>query len=143
MKHFLFSGNESPEEIRRILLDNAEGSERKTFTKKLSQQELTELREQYAENNVEIGRHNDILNEAKKVHKEATAPLKEDAVEMLKAIKTKHREIVGEVFKLANHESGFMEYVDTNGDIVETRRLTEQEKQSSIFSINRGRAVNE
>ena len=90
MKHYLFNGQESPEEMQRILLDNCEGTETMTYTKPLTESELSEHRETYVNNNLEIAEHNDDLKAAKELFKENVGPLKAANKTTLKTLKTRH-----------------------------------------------------
>ena len=141
MKHFLFNGNESPDEIKRILLDNCEGVEDMTFTEQLSEEQLAELREVHTDNCIEIGKHNEVLKEAKDAHKEAVKPLSTDNKDILKTLRTRHKEINGKVYRLANLDNGMMEYVNEKGHVVSSRRLKPEEKQTRVFPLQK--AVNE
>jgi hypothetical protein len=132
--HYLFSGNETPDEIKRILLENCEGTETMQYTKKLSEDELAGFREGYVNNNLEMAGHVEELQAAKDHFKTVTKPLKEDSKLMLRVLKTRHLEITGTCYKLPNFDTGMMEYVSDTGEIVSTRRLLPEEKQGSMIA---------
>lgn len=141
MKHFLFSGNESPEEVQRILIDHAEGSESMQIQRLLTEDELIELREEFVNNNLDIKRENEVLANAKKVHKDAIKPMVTSNKEILSTLNSKHKEVNEKVYRLPNFETGFMEYVNLSGEVVFTRRLKPEEKQGRVFPM--AKAVNE
>lgn len=141
MRHFLFNGTESPDEIKRILADNSDGRETMTYPKQLTEGELTALRENLADNHIEIGKANDELAEAKKEHKDFVKPLQVENKEILKTLKTRYQEVTENVYKLPNHVSGMMEFVNEKGDIVGSRKLRPEERQGNVFSMSR--AANE
>lgn len=141
MKHYLFSGNESPDEIRRILADNSEGKEGYTYAKTLTEDELTAMREDYTDNQLAISHLDDTLAEARKNHKDAVKPLKDTNKVALKTLKTKFIEVEESVWKMPNHETGFLEFVNDAGEVVGSRKLRPDEKQGNVFNL--GRAVNE
>ncbi|WP_153799045.1 hypothetical protein [Foetidibacter luteolus] len=143
MKHFLANGEHTPDEIRQILEDNSDGWEKKTYTRQLTAEEITDLKDSNATIDIEQARLTEVLNEAKRVYKDAMSPLIEEKKEALKAIRTKHREVTGTVYKLPNYESGMMELVDETGEIIETRRLLPNEKQGRMFIMDGARAVNQ
>ena len=133
MKHYLFNGGETPDEIKRILLDNDASIEQKTYTKQLTETELVDFREGYVNNNLEMAEHNEELQAAKEAYKAATKPLKADSKVMLKVLKSRHIEVTGTVYGMANFDTGMMEFINEQGDVVETRRLKAEEKQGSLL----------
>lgn len=142
MKHFLFNGSETPEEIKAILLDHCEGRETMAYTKQLTNEELADFREGYVDNTLDIGAEKEVLDAAKDAYKVAVKPLKEAAKTMLKVLKTRHIEITGDVYKVPNHTTGFMDFVNDAGTVVLSRRLKPDEKQGSILRAL-PKAVNE
>lgn len=133
MRHYFFNGQETPEEIVRILLDNCEGVEQMQYTKKLTEPELAQERENYVDNNIEIGQHNDELQAAKDLHKERVKPLKAENKAALKTLKSKHSEVTGRVFRVPNFDTKMMEFVNEEGTVVHERRLKPDENQTSIL----------
>lgn len=141
MKHFLFSGDETPDEIRRILVDNSDGQEQRTYTRPLTEQELIDLRNEYVETNLTVRQKQDELNEAKERYKVATKELIANNRINLQVLKTKHKEVKGTVYMLPNHDTGMMEFVNESGLVIETRRLKDAELNRKIFPMRK--AVNE
>lgn len=140
-KHFFFSGNEDPDEIKRILIDNAEGVETMKVQERLTEDELISYREQLAEDSLSIGNHDDLLTLAKTEHKAAVKPLKLEIKTILTVLKSQHKETEQSVYRLPNFETGMMEYVNLKGQIVSIRRLRAEEKQGRVFGLKK--AVNE
>lgn len=139
-QHYLFSGNETPEQIRQILTDNCEGTDEMTYTKQLTEDELNVHRENYVAANLGIATANDELKTVKERHKLIVKPLKKESAELLRTLKSRHEEVEGKVYLLADHKAGIMEYVNLEGLVVHTRRLKPEEKQGRMFIA---KAVNE
>lgn len=137
MKHYLLSGSETKEEITRILTENCEGVESRDYLKHLAEDELADLKTEYVDNNLELKSLNDELKAAKDLHKLKAKPFIDDNKELLNVMKTRHREIHGKVWRIANHDSGMMEFVNDEGQVIETRRLKPDEKQTRMFPINK------
>lgn len=137
MRHFLFNGNESPEEIKRVLVDNAEGTETMTVQKRLTEDELVSIREQLAEDSLQIVKQDEILEVAKTEHKAAVKPLRLEIKTILSTLKSQHKESEEIVYRMPNFENGMMEYVNLEGVVVSTRRLKPEEKQGNVFSMQR------
>ena len=142
MRHFLFNGQETPEEIRRILGENSEGKEDVTYPKYLTEEELTQVREAYTNRLVEVEEFDEELATAKKVHKDAVAPLKAENKEDLRTLRKKYKEVNESVWKMQDFKGGMIELVNDRGEVVSSRRMKPEEKQGNVFNM-RARAVNE
>jgi hypothetical protein len=143
MKHILFNGTESPDEIKRILIDNCEGVEEKTYTKRLTEDELQEKNQQFIDANINIDKADETLSQAKHEHKSIVKPLKDERKHLLRTVKTKHEEITGPLYRLANHADGMIDYVDLSGNIIESRRMKPEEKQGRMFVASNNRTGTE
>lgn len=137
MKHFLFSGNESPEEIKRILLDNCSGRDTTTFHRRLTEDEIKERSELLVDNMLSVSKADQELADAKEEHKNTVKPLLAANKTLLHELKSKHAEVEGTLYLLPNFESGMMEFVDENGDIIHTRKLKPDERQGNIIHMAR------
>lgn len=120
-----------------MLAENSEGKESYTYSKHLSELELQDLRENYTEKQIEIMKHDEALQAAKDAHKAATKLLKNEASANIRSLRLKAIEVEEEVWRMPNHESGFMEYVNDQGEVVGTRRLKPDEKQGNVFNMRR------
>jgi len=141
MKHYLFSGKETADEIRQILVDNCEGVEDMEVQKRLTEEELTELAKDFADNNVELGKHTEALYAAKTVYKEAIKPIQSENKDIIASFKSKYKTVNEKVYRMANHESGMMEFVNLEGEVVSTRKLKPEERQGRLTPMHR--AVNQ
>lgn len=136
-QHYLFSGNETSEEIRQILVDNCEGTEDMTYSRQLTEDELNIARETYVSNNLDIASCDDELKAAKAYHKAKIKPLKEEAADLLKTLKSRYQEVKEKVYKLPDHKAGMMEYVNLEGVVVHSRRLKPEERQGRMFPVGK------
>lgn len=133
MKHPFFSGNEPPDEIKRILVDNAEGMETMTVQERLNEDELNAFREQLSENMLAIGKQDELLELAKTEHKASVKPLKLEVKNILSILKSEHKQSEQPVYRMPNFDTGMMEFVNLEGNVVSTRRLKPEEKQGTVF----------
>lgn len=140
-KHYLFFGNETPDDIKQILVDNCEGMEEMTYSKQLTDEELDQARETFVNNSLEIQVHDNILDEAREVHKANIKPLKKEAAILLNTLKTRYKEVEEKVYCIADHKAGIMEYVNLEGVVIHSRRLKPEERQGKMFPI--AKVVNE
>nr|WP_293837520.1 hypothetical protein [uncultured Arsenicibacter sp.] len=107
--------------------------------RKLTKEEIAELRARNAEIDITIQRRDEALKEAKDEHKAETKPLKEEKKIRLRDIRNGYIEESVEVMANADTENWKMEYISTeDGSVVESREMTPSEKaqyrQMSIFN---------
>ncbi len=124
-----------------ILQENAQKIEVTTYQKNLTDDELAVKREDLAENHIKLDQFEDEFSEVKQNFKLKVKPLKNANKVILAEIKTKQTSVDGTLFHMANHEDGMMEIYDQEGILISSRRLRPEERQGSIFSINK--AVNQ
>lgn len=120
-----------------VLRDTADSIENTTYLKPLSQDELDIKREEYFENQIKLTAFSDELSEIKSSYKDKTKPLHEANRTLLQEVRTRQTEIVGTLFHMANHETGFMETYNEKTELISTRRLRPDEKQKNIFSLSK------
>lgn len=133
----LFMPDVTPQERLRIMQENAAKVEEKTYQKVLSPDELAARREDLADNCIKLNQFEDELKEVKDEFKLKMDPLKALNKTLLTEIKTKQSSIEGTLYHIPNHEGGMMETFDSEGLLVESRRLRPEEKQGNVFSIGK------
>lgn len=120
-----------------LLQENATKVEQTSYQKPLSADELAARREDLADNCIKLNQFEDELKEVKDHFKVKMDPLKTFNKTLLTEIKTKQSTIEGLLYHMANHEEGMMETYDGEGWLISTRRLRPDEKQGSIFSLEK------
>lgn len=133
MKQFM---PEMPEKDRLLLLQqNADKVEETTYQKPLTEEELNERREILTDNSIKLSDLEEEKKEATKVFKDRIDPLKADNKQLLSELRTRQAKVTGLIYHLANHDDGMMETYDGKGELISSRRLRPDEKQSNIFSL--------
>lgn len=120
-----------------LLRDTADKVEETKYQKPLSQDDLDLKREKLTENCIRLSELEDEKKEAMAVFKEKMNPLVGENKVLLTEVKTRQTTVVGELFHMANHQSGMMETYDEDGLLVLSRRLRPDEKQGTIMNVVR------
>lgn len=126
--------------VRNTLESIASVVTKESYTKLLSDDEITERRKNLADVSIEI---NDIEEEKKKVMDEFKLRLKkpiEIKKELLNAIKHKAEQRNGNLFHIDDQENGFMYIFDEEGVCVDSRPLRPTERQIKIKMLNEKQA---
>lgn len=118
-----------------IMQENSAKVEKTTYQKPLSAEDLAARREDHADNCILLSYIEDEFKEVKDEFKDKMDPLKTKNKTLLTEIKTKQSTVDGTLYHLANHDEGMMETYDSEGFLVESRRLRPEEKQGNIFSL--------
>jgi len=127
---------QTPDVIKNTLEGVAYNVVNDSYTKTLSEEEVTERRKQLANVSIEI---NDIEEEKKEViteFKERLAKPLSDKKELLSTIKHKSEYRTGNLYQLDDQENGFMYIFDEEGICVDSRLLKPTERQGRIRTIN-------
>jgi hypothetical protein len=127
----------TPKERLMILQENASKVEQTTYQKSLSAEDLAGRREDLADNCIKLNSFEDELKEVKDDFKLKMDPLKNHNKTLLTEIKTKQTTVDGTLFHLANLEDGMMETYTEEGELISSRRLRPEEKQTSIFNLKK------
>jgi hypothetical protein len=133
----VFMPEMEPKQRLQLLKDTADKIEETKYQKPLSQDDMDLRREKLTENCIRLSELEDEKKEAMAEFKEKMQPMVVENKLLLTEVKTKQQTVFGQLFHLANHESGFMETYDEDGLLVGTRRLRPDERQGSILSIAR------
>jgi len=115
------------------LIDNCDERREESYMKDLSREEMEIRLQQVAENCIKVNDLEEELKEIKSEFKDRIDPLKIDNKHLLTEIKNRRAETTGLLFDFM--EDGMMNTYDKDGDLVGSRRLTEQEKvkQAKLF----------
>jgi hypothetical protein len=136
----IFMPEVSAEERLNILKNNADKIEQTTYEKELTQEELDAKREEFVDNSIAVSKLEDELAEKKKEYKNKIEPLKLINRGLQHEVKTKKKEVKGQLFHMANHTDSMMETYDETGEMVSSRRLRPDEKQVRMKVIERNAA---
>jgi hypothetical protein len=128
----IFMPELDPAERLRILRDSCDKSEETKYFKQLDQNEMDIRREKLADNSIKYFELSEELKEVKADFKDRMEPLTKSNNRLMQELKTGQAEIEGELFYMAEHNSGMMEVYDQAGELVSTRRLLPNEKQQRI-----------
>lgn len=113
----------------------AHSVEETTYYRQLTPSELEVRQEKFIANTMKI---NDLETKKKSFVATTTSeqkPLKIESVELLQTLQTKSEKVEGVLYHIDDQDEGMMNSYDEDGNLVSSRRLRPDEKQSSIFSI--------
>ena len=108
-----------------------------SYFKKFTPAELEEMKDELAEKSIELNAIEADFRDVKKMHKDRVKPIKNAVVSILGHIKDKGITVVEEVYQINDHESNRAFFYNSNGEEVFSRPLKADEKQKTIFSIER------
>jgi len=127
----------SPEERINVLRNNADKIETTTYEKELTTEELDAKREEFVDNSISVSKLEDELAEKKKEYKNKIEPIKLVNRMLQHEVKTKKKEVKGQLFHMANHTDSMMETYDETGELVSSRRLRPDERQVRMQVVER------
>jgi hypothetical protein len=131
----IFMPDAHPEERRRVMSDTADKKETGTYIKVLSEEEIYERRELLADSSIKL---REISEEKKAVLADFKAkedPVKKQIDNVLTQLKTGQEDRIGDLYLMANHTDGVMEYFDNDGNFIKSRRLKPEERQGKIYNL--------
>lgn len=133
----IFAPELTTEERINALRNNADKIETTTYEKELTDEELDAKREEFVDNSIAVSKLEDELAEKKKEFKNKIEPLKLVNRSLQHEVKTKKKEVKGQLFHMANHSDSMMETYDETGEMVSSRRLRPDEKQVRMQVVDR------
>lgn len=130
-----FDANFTPQQIEEALRDSCEGVRADyEYQKPLTPAELDERREMKVAADITI----DKLEKEKKEYldqmKQQMEPLKDKSATLLKVVRDRFETVIGNAYIFRDDETGYIGYYDANGNLINQRRMTPEEKQGSILS---------
>ena len=136
-KEQLFKENETPAEKLQILKDNAESTEAFTYQKELSAEEIALAKDKYAQNGIILQQLDEELALIKEDFAARMKPKKLESKEFLERIKHGAETVTETVYLIADQQTGDMNYYNTEGDMVYSRKLMPQEKQTRMAVLKK------
>lgn len=131
----LFQGMDL-KEIRDNLEAVAYGVEERSYTKNLTEEEVSEKKDKYSQVGIKLSELEQQKKDALERFKLAEKDPKIEAKELLEAIKYKSEQRYGELFAVDDQKEGMMFYFDTLGVCIDARPLTQKEKQLKLKTVN-------
>ena len=114
---------------------NADGVQERTYYEKLDKEELIRKRAEFSGKSIDIARIKDRKKETMDNFKAELKPIEIEASSLLSEIKTGHREKEGRVFKMINLDNSEVGFYSEEGNLVESRPATLEERtQLSIHT---------
>lgn len=111
------------------------GKESVFYLKNLSEEEKKLLREQITINLLFLQEEEIKLEDFKDLYKSRTKPVENKNDLYLGYLKNGFRETNIMAYKVPDYKEGVMNYVNTEGDIVSSRPLKSEERQTNIFDL--------
>lgn len=127
-----------PDDRLQMLQNNADKTYKgHHYQRQLTEDELTEKREQFTQNSIVLGTLEDELDEIKEDYKIKMKPLKTDNTVLLQMLKTKQESKQDDLFEIFDHSEGNAITYNSLGEFVSLRRLRPDEKQGSLYSLSK------
>jgi hypothetical protein len=120
-----------------MLENNSIRATERTYQKDFTQEEVDEFKTIMSDDMIKLDAIEDAFAEVKKDFKTKMEPLQKNIKSLLAFIKFRSRQVTEEVYLFDFQEEGMMASYNSDGDLVDTRRLTPAERQTNIMSIMR------
>ena len=131
MKTVLFEEYDE-EQRRQALEDNCDSITTQSFLKRSTQAEIQMLRKRNSEIDIQLG----IITLDEKLMREKIknrrTPLLKEKDEIITQLKAGGRYVEGKVYKFIDREANQVLFYDDNGNLVEQRRMTAEDRQCCI-----------
>lgn len=124
----------TPEERVKQLSNMAEKVIVQTYNKPLSDEEVVSQKIKYYSNVEELEKKVEEFKEVKKEHDDEKKAIETEMAERRHKIDTKTEEVTGNLFYCPNHDDKRMKVYDTNGFLIEDRKLTPDESNMTMFN---------
>lgn len=129
----IFMPEVSADQRKLILEQNADSVEQTTYLKPLTEDEILGKKDILTDNSIRLFDIEEDKKEAMKVYKDKIDPLKKENNLLLSEIRTGQAKVAGILYHMANHDEGYMETYDENGELIQSRKLRPDEKQKTIL----------
>lgn len=130
-----FLPNDSKGDRLQVLRDTCEKSIPFNYPKELSKEELDNLKDQLAQDNIKMTKLEEKRKEFMDSHKAELKPLQTRAKDCVEMLRRKSEDVEEEVYLIADQEEGIMGYYNADGKLVHFRSLTQDERQTRMYSI--------
>lgn len=118
-----------------MLRDNADTIEEKGYMKSFSEDEIRERKDDLAQSVIGIAQIQQEKKDANDEFKSRLKPLEVDKNRLLEEIKNKAEFVNEECYKMVAHDEGMVGYYNSKGELIESRPIRADEKQSTIFQM--------
>lgn len=123
----------SPEEKIKNLVALAAKTEKQTYSRNLTEAEVTHLEKQHLALSRDYKRIEDEKKEVNETYKNQLKTIKTEMEEILDATSNRKKSVVGVLYSIPDYAEQLMRLYDENGDQIDTRPLKPEEKQSRAF----------
>jgi hypothetical protein len=123
-----------------FLRDNCDKVEERGYMKPFTADELQENKDKLAAVSVRIDEIEEERKDAAKRFKDELKPLTVERRRVLGNIKNKAQFVRENCFKFVDHDTNEVGYYNSDGDLIESRKATADERQQSVFSVIRKNA---
>ena len=137
MKRELGKDIQQGEARKQFLADNADAVEKKEYMRHFTPEELLKKKEGLSETCISINDIEEELTEIKKQYAEKLKPLLETKKRILGELKKKAELVNEDCYKFLDSEAREVGYYNRNGDLIESRPAYSDELQATIFQISR------
>ena len=125
------------EQRKTFLQDNADAVELTSYTRRFSYEELAEFKDKLSTVAIDMNSVAIDKKEAMDDFKLQLKPLTDEHKDLLEKIHNKAELVEEDCFKMISHDEGMVGFYNQIGELVYSRPILPQEKQSTIFNINR------
>lgn len=119
----------SPAERVEALQKLASKMEMCTYSRQLTEEEITALEKNHVRKSIDVNRMKDEKKENAQQYKAKIDAVETDLKKMLDEINVQKREVKGTLYHIPNHKDGKMLMYDANGELIDSRPLKAEEKQ--------------
>jgi hypothetical protein len=127
---------------REEMLDaNALRSEKRMIKRPYSEIEKDNMRRELVRDLTQLQKLDEEFRALKKKYDDEMAPLKTNVKKLTTNLRTGYIEVNEDVYLYDYQEAGQMAIYDRNGELIETRRLMPDERQTNIISMNRSGTI--
>lgn len=120
-----------------FLESNADAVENMGYMKSFDPDQMQELKDILSDASIRRATLLEELDEIKRQYKEKLKPLNEEIEGVLTNIKEGAEFVQEDCYKFIDHEEGMVGYYNKFGDLISTRRIKPDERQKTIFSLER------
>ena len=130
------------EEREQILRDSCDEIVEKSYTRKFVQNEVDERRAEFASISIQIQELDEELSQYKAAIKGKIKLLMERRKHILGELKSGGQYVTTEAFKFVDVNEGVTAFYAADGNKIEERPLTQEERQRNIFQVLRNTGTN-
>lgn len=138
MQQILFA-DEPIEKRAQILSDNCDQIVQRSYTRQFSQEDVNERRAELEQVSIQLQELDDELAQARADIKGRIKPLLERRAKILDELKARGEWITTDVYKFVDMEEGKAGFYAPEGNLIEERPITPEERQRNIMQALRFR----